>query len=75
MRQLNLIIALINPTYERHGERNRPEPAIEEEEAGLWVDTEEASDVDVVGKSGRQPKDADNNLRRLNLQQSHSQGI
>ena len=45
------------------GERHRPEAPVEEEEADVRVDAQEAGDVDVVGERRRESDNADDRLR------------
>ena len=44
-------------------EGHRPEAPVEEEEADVRVDAQEAGDVDVVGQRRRETDDADDRLR------------
>ena len=44
-------------------ERHRPEAPVEEEEAHVRVDAQEAGDVDVVGERRRESDNADDRLR------------
>ena len=50
-------------TNERHAQGYRPKPAIEEEEAEVWVDMEKPCHIQVVRQRGRQTHNPNHALR------------